>query len=143
MSSRQTWPLSQTANKASGICSCCHATRQLHKKDGTINLHGPLSKRCPGSNQPPLSSQPLQQQHQQSTGSTMSSVTHVTLPAATTAPCASTSAVVMSSRSTTAAMPSTFSHPQQVGGLIKHIPKSARPACATHLTSLLNQVSQR
>ena len=71
----------------------------------------------------------------------MSSVTHVTLPAVTTAPCASTfSAVVMSSRSTTAAMPATFSHPQQVGGLIKHIPKSARPACATHLTSLLNKV---
>jgi len=69
----------------------------------------------------------------------MSPVTPATLPV-TAAPCTSVSSVVMSSRSTTAAMSTVFSHPQQVGGLIKHIPKSARPACATHLTGWLHKV---
>ena len=53
MSHRQTWPLSQDANKRSGICSFCHEVRQLHLKDGSIHLHGPRQKPCPGSNKPP------------------------------------------------------------------------------------------
>jgi hypothetical protein len=34
-----------------------------------------------------------------------------------------------------------FSHPQLPGPLIKHIPKSARPACASSLSSLLDKVT--
>jgi hypothetical protein len=36
---------------------------------------------------------------------------------------------------------SVFSHPQMVIGLIKRIPKSARPACASHLSNLLRGVT--
>jgi len=36
---------------------------------------------------------------------------------------------------------SSFSHPTGVGGLIKHIPKSARPAYATLLSKLINKVN--
>jgi hypothetical protein len=43
--------------------------------------------------------------------------------------------------STTANVPPVFSHPKEVGSLIKRIPKPARPACATHLSSLLNKVT--
>ena len=41
----------------------------------------------------------------------------------------------------TATSVQTLSHPEVPGGLIKHIPKSARPACATLLTTLLNKVT--
>src|SRR3989442_6096740 len=54
LSSSQPWKLSQSANKSSGICSVCKATRQLHLKDGLIHLHGPLTRRCLGSDKPPL-----------------------------------------------------------------------------------------
>ena len=50
-------------------------------------------------------------------------------------------AVIASSLSTTAAAASpVFCHPHDVGPLIKHIPKSARPACATHLASLITKI---
>jgi len=42
---------------------------------------------------------------------------------------------------TTQAPPVVFSHPQVSVRLIKHIPKSARPACATLLSTLLNKVT--
>jgi len=35
----------QDANKSSGVCSVCQATRQLHHKDGKVH-----DKPCPGSN---------------------------------------------------------------------------------------------
>ena len=51
----QLWPLSQDANKRSGICSVCRASRQLHLEDGRVHNHGPRSNSCPGSNKLPLS----------------------------------------------------------------------------------------
>jgi hypothetical protein len=51
---KQSWPLSQSANKRNGTCSVCLAQRQLHLSNGTIHMHGPRHKPCPGSNQPPL-----------------------------------------------------------------------------------------
>ena len=52
----QSWPLSQEANKSSGVCSVCLATRQLHLRDGTfLHRHGPRDSPCPGSNTLPLS----------------------------------------------------------------------------------------
>src|SRR3989442_4397539 len=52
--SSQSWPLSKNANKRSGVCSICQATRQLHLKDGTVHVHGPRKRPCPGSDKPPL-----------------------------------------------------------------------------------------
>lgn len=113
----QTWPLSQDANKASGSCSVCHATRQLHHRDGTVHRHGPRDRPCPGSNRPPLNA--------------------LSQPAGASRPRVDNSPDLPS-----AAMPncqSPFWTPPE-HALIKHIPKSARPACATHLTSILHSV---
>jgi len=113
----QIWPLSQDENKASGSCSVCHATRQLHHRDGTVHRHGPRDRPCPGSNRPPLNA--------------------LSQPAGASRPKIDNSCDLPS-----AAMPncqSPFWTPPE-HALIKHIPKSARPACATHLTSILRSL---
>src|SRR5260221_11485401 len=56
MAHRQTWALSQTANKNKGTCSVCGAIRQIHMTNGTLHLHGPRKKPCTGSNKPPIDS---------------------------------------------------------------------------------------
>ena len=61
MSQSQPWPLSQKAAKQSGVCSICFATRQIHLKDGTLHLHGPRHKPCPGSNLPPIGNASISQ----------------------------------------------------------------------------------
>jgi hypothetical protein len=38
-----------------GICSICRRDIQI-KKDGLIRIHGPVKKRCQGSDQPPATS---------------------------------------------------------------------------------------
>jgi len=109
----QSWPLSQEANKATGICSVCRATRQLHFKDGTVHKHGPRNKPCQGSHKPPLSVVRVPGSHAASDP--------------TSVPCTGDSIC-----------PDTPTRFRPIeGGVIKHILKSARPACATHLTGLL------
>ena len=108
----QTWRLSQDANKSSGTCSICLATRQLHHRDGTVHRHGPP---CPGSNKPPLSVCKQSSAAQQSP-----------VPADVPGSSATT-------RSSCVWSPGDFR-------FIKHIPKSARGACASHLSSLLRSV---
>ena len=125
----QSWPLPQDANKPSGTCSCCFAVRQLHLKDNTVHLHGPRSRRCPGSCKPPLSqpaSNPL------SATQTLQSSSHS--PSLVD----STQQVPSTSTSHT----SLFSHPSVNLPVIKHIPKSARPVCCTALSSVLHLISQ-
>lgn len=124
---RQTWPLSQDAHKSSGTCSVCHAIRQIHIKDGTIHRHGPRNNPCTGSHNLPLAVQ-----------SNTALITQVTVSSFPSSQSASVSA---SSMSTTSSIPPVFAHPQPSGGLIKHIPKSARPACATLLSSVLNSIA--
>lgn len=123
MPQTRSWQLSQDANKSSGVCSVCHVTRQLHLRDGTVHNHGPRDNPCPGSHRLPLdpTSQGRPTLSQQPVGS----------GASTNAP---------------------GGHPvqpdgQSVGvawspvdwGLTKHIPKSARAACAGHLAGLLRK----
>ena len=115
-------------------CSVCHEVYQVHNKDGTVHLHGPRTNRCPGSDRPPLTAQPSASSQQQQTSQSSSA-------SASSVPDAVNTTVVASSLSTTAAAASlVFCHPHDVGPLIKHIPKSARPACATHLASLITMV---
>ena len=52
MSQPYNWPLSLTANKSNGSCSVCLTVHQLHLRYGTIHLHGPRDKKCPGSHKP-------------------------------------------------------------------------------------------
>ena len=54
MSQSRHWSVSQSANKASDVCSCCQAVRQLNIKDGTGHSHGPRNNPCPGSHKLPL-----------------------------------------------------------------------------------------
>jgi len=117
--SQQTWPLSQNANKSSGLCIVCRATRQLHIKDGTIHQHGPRDDPCPGSNKPPLSMN-LPDPPGQSQLSVSASGSQPVPPAQSSSNMQSVSWTPPSSP------------------LIKHTPKSApRPACACHLAKLL------
>ena len=123
MSQSHWWPLSQNANKSNGICSVCHATFQLHLRDGTVHRHGPRESPCPGSHKPPLgqaasasASQPVQQ-----------SVSPVPQNRATSS---------SESPTQTEDSPSTSWQPVD-WAIIKRIPKSARAACAGHLAGLL------
>ena len=52
MSQSRHRPVSQTADKASGVFSSCYAIRQLHLKVGTIHRHWPRNSSCPGSDLP-------------------------------------------------------------------------------------------
>src|ERR1700759_4650957 len=124
MAHQQSWPLSQDANKNSGTCSCCFAVRQLHIKDGTVHLHGPRSQPCPGSRKPPAS-QTL------SNPPTSSSNSQTTFHSPNT--------VLSSHRASATATPDgiPFDHPSVKFSIIKHIPKSARPACCTALSRIL------
>jgi hypothetical protein len=117
MASKHHWPLSQQCNKANGSCSVCYATHQLHHADGTVHLHGPRNNRCPGSNKPPASlatTQPV-----------TCSLPDDFLRIADTGP-----------RRTTCV----FSHPHITGPVVKHIPKSARPACASALNNVIKNI---
>ena len=172
MSHRQTWPLSQDANKRSGVCSFCHEVRQLHLKDGSIHLHGPRQKPCPGSNKPPMhilnaSNTPTQllqpttcvdpqavnMHNQQVSVTPTGSYASTSSSAMDTLQFQPTDNQVVNNTSiassistvttqlTTQAPPVVFSHPQVSVRLINYIPKSARPACATLLSTLLNKVT--
>lgn len=128
--SQQAWPLSQDANKASGICSVCRARRQLHHKDGTVHNHGPRKKPCPGSNKPPLavvdsSSASLSSTHQPNDDASQQQV-------------AQASQIQPSGTGDDGAdwQPISF-------GTVKHIPRSARVSCASHLAGLLRTVANR
>ena len=133
---RQTWPLSRDAHKSSGTCSVCHAVRQIHTKDGTVHQHGPRNNRCLGSDKPPLS---IQFSYAPAPPSQVS--THTSAMPVISSLSSQSSTVIASSMSTTSTPKPVFTHPSPSGGLIKHIPKSARPACATLLSSLLRNIT--
>src|SRR5215469_6187684 len=168
----QCWPLSQAANKSQGTCSSCFQTYQLHLHGNTIHLHGPRDARCPGSNRPPLAvlrshsprltlnpsprvsaSQPLTSSH--SSRHASPTVQAVRTPVISTngssgrpstggivsqsVPVANRQAFFQTANSVT---PKSF-HQDITGPIVKHIPKSARPACCSELTSLINSIILR
>jgi len=116
----QAWPLSQTANKVNGVCSVCHATRQLHLKDGTVHRHGPRNQPCSGSHKPPLGP---------SGASVLNQPPAVPPDVPSAGPTPSTDQPQVH-----------FDWSPPECASIRHIPKAARPACASHLASLLRQV---
>jgi len=127
MSHGRSWPLSQEANKSNGVCSVCRATSQLHLKDGTVHKHGPRCKPCTGSHKPPLDVSSLPQGSRDHT------------PAAGAAPVAESASV--SDAIHTTVQPN-LSSPGECT-VIKHIPKSARPACASHLAGVRRAIVAR
>ena len=132
----QNWPISQLINKSSGTCSVCLATRQIHIRDGTLHKHGPRHDPCPGSNKPPLQaavSQSSASNVNSACGSQDRSVKSV-CPSAD--PNSRPPGVVPSTQSTS---PAPFWSPDGAT-VIKRIPRSARHACASHLSSVLRKV---
>ena len=132
---RQTWSLSQDANKSSGTCSVCHAVRHNHLKNGTFHRHKSRNNPCPGSDKLPLFIQP-------GSSALTVSLASTSLPPlipSSQVNCLS-SASIASSLSTSQVNSPVFAHPVPSGGLIKHIPKSARSACATQLATQLNNI---
>jgi len=115
----RSWPLSQDANKSSGPCRVCHATFQLHLRDGAVHRHGPRKNPCAGSHKPPLNAD------------TSSDEPSRSLPA---------SDGLNNISSAQSSISSGLNFSPVAFGIIKHIPKSARIACASHLASLLRQV---
>jgi len=118
----QHWPLSQTAGKFSGTFSVCLATRQLHLKDGKIHRHGSRDNPCPRSNKPPLDA-----------GTQSNACLNQRMPIASSSDTPSENTI---------ASPTVNDvwSPSAVHA-IKHIPKSARAACASHLAVLLREVA--
>jgi hypothetical protein len=108
----------------------------LHIKDGKIHRHGPRSKPCDGSDKPPLSAQLTSFQSASNTPSSAGDISPLAVM-----PLASSSSFIASSLSTLAERSSVFSHPHIDSALIKRIPKSARPVCASRLTNLLRGVT--
>ena len=123
MSQTRHWPLSRKSN---GVCSVCRATRQLHLKDGTVHKHGPRDNLCPGSHKPPVGV-----------------VSQQSSPSAPDASATVASSVANNDLSGSSAQ--TVLDPVREwapSGLpvIKHIPKSARPACASHFAAVLRAI---
>ena len=135
----QTWALSQTANKSSGACSVCFAVRQLHIKDGTVHRHGPRKNPCAGSDEAPIetASLPGSIVHQtssqaQSSGSSTTGMI-LNLPPSGSVPANSASSLEVGNTATPV-------HPSVKIPIIKHIPRSARPACGGLLTSIIKDI---
>jgi len=111
----QNWPLSQLINKSSGTCSICLATRQIHIRDGTISRHGSRHNPCPGL------------------------ITHHSRPTAGPADQSASSLSVIHSNSASSVDVTRLTpiwSPADAT-VIKHIPKSARTSCVSHLAALL------
>jgi hypothetical protein len=120
----QKWALSQTANKASGVCPVCKATRQLHFKDGTLHQRGPRANRCPGTGLKP-----------------QTIVYNPITPAASIPPVPSHACSQIPLVTPNAHIVNSFvSHPPYWQRSIKHIPKAACFSCARTLTSLQSGV---
>jgi hypothetical protein len=125
----QPWRLSQKANKKSGVCSSCQATRQIHFNNGTVHRHGPRDNPCPGSDKPPL-------------GPSVSTTASGGFASASPA---SRSGVVSSAPTgpsiSQQSLTNHFTWSPAEGGIIKHIPKSARTSCANHLSGILKETT--
>jgi len=126
----QKWPLSQNAQKSSGECSVCHAVRQLHISDGTVHRHGPRHNPCSGSDKPPVAVRPYvpPTKFEKQVATSASADSHQIDAAAS-------SLTVGTDPSPAAGL----THPTLARRTVKHIPKSARPACAKQYAELLRQ----
>ena len=144
MSQSRHWSVSQSANKASGVCSCCQAVRQLHIKDGTVHSNGPRNNPCPGSHKLPLgvASAPSNLVNQSTSSNFFSSnASHCSSPNL------DGTSNSRSTNNTTTSIPSQASkrdpHPTVGSRTGKHIPKPARSICASKLAEALNDAVKK
>ena len=141
----QPWPLSERADKKRGTCSVCRATCQLKKKDGTVHRHGARNNPCPGSDLAPM----------RSDGSSSSSgrlAASSTVCSSQDTAAGSQSADPSQSVSDPSSQPHAVSQPDRptllsfldengcAFPIVKHIPRSARPTCVSHLMEVLRAI---
>ena len=108
------------AHKSIGECSVCHVVRQLRNSTGTVHRHGPRHNPCPGSDKPPVTVRPP------------ASCQNSLRSAAANRQCDASA-----SASTTGTDSAELTHPTLVRRTTRHIPKSARQACAKQYAELL------
>ena len=138
------WALSQTADKGSGECAVCHEVYQLHNKNGKVNLHGPREDRCPGSNKAPCSilregRRPVLSCSQPPGSSTVPSAID-SIETTQNSPTAGVSQPRQGASSDGGGSATQFQWVPKQSGTIRHIPKSARTACANSLTAALTAI---
>jgi hypothetical protein len=151
MSQPRTWTLSQEANKPSGVCSVCKAVRQLHLKDNTVHRHGPRNNPCAGSDKPPLTMSNVPPGQRPATPTVLNApagplsptLTVSNIPAGqpAAAPIMPNSPPAQPTVSSTSSGQPYFSYARPTAPLLKHIPRSARPACCTHFSKTLRCVT--
>ena len=122
----RSWSLSQEANKLSGACSAYRATRQLPIKDGTVHNHGLVL----------ILVQFLINHHLVSPSCRFADSQSL----ADAGPVVDSSHNTSTSRSTSTRRQLWTLSEHKV---IKHIPKSARSACAAHLAGILRDIVAR
>ena len=146
--SLQRWPLSQEANKSKGTCSVCNETHQLHLRGNTVHQHGPRAARCSGSNKPPLSPRFASQVGSSVATSPVPQLDNASFsqpPSVTPSnPTLSFAAAYVNTTSTqNKGFPLlSANHPVLKCPIIKHIPKSARPACCSALAEILTSIQR-
>ena len=145
MSIDQPWPISLEAHKSRGVCSSCFAVRQLKNHDDTDHRHGPRYQPFPGSYKLPLSVvtgdpqlagvPPTQPGH--STGQSTESTHHDDGAFQAADRVHDPGRVPEVSTADAPATANNHRCSPLLGLIIKHIPKLARHACASHLSDLL------
>ena len=142
----RSWPLSQAANKPQGVCSVCRAVRQLHLNGNTVHRHGPRNNPCPGSDKAPLGqplpppSLPTHLPATQPLPALDLTVSPVPIPHSSPFhPQPTLNPLAPAYSPTHNTPPFIFTRPS--GPLLKHIPRSARSACCTLLSSILRRVT--
>ena len=141
----QSWALSQEANKKSGTCSVCFATRQLHNKDGTIHRHGPRNNPCTGSHQLPLSHTVQTQKTiaaSQLVQPLVSLHSHRSNVAESGPSCCTSGSRPTISDTGPPSSGDIIEHPVQCASVLKRIPKNARVHVGNLLLKLINDVLQ-
>ena len=118
-----------------------------------MHLHDPHSSPCPGSNKPPLGASAstgnasfhgtsLTVDTSSSTSAAKVSASQPLTTMSTNYPDTSTSSVNASHNATSADATTVVSHPSCTQPIIKHIPKSARPACCLALADILRNITR-
>ena len=119
-----------------GVCSQCFGEFKIQKKDGTLykHGHGGGGNPCSGSYKPPLDAHSDQPPGRQT--SLQSAINSISSASTPSSPLTNTA-----HRHTdpTSVSPHHLIHPTYIR-IVDRIPRSARVACATRLTSILNQV---
>ena len=136
----QSWGLSQEANKKSGTCSVCFATRQLHNKDGTLHRHGPRDNPCSGSNQLPILNSVQTQQSISASQKVQPALNCI--PVVTSLPACTFVTTTHSDIRPLQSSGDIAQHTVYGGPVLKRIPKNARVHVSNLLLKLINDVLQ-